>query len=51
MSKEQEVAELRARAAKYRAVARAANDDVTAYEIFTLAAQLEQRARDLDNGE
>jgi hypothetical protein len=48
MSKEQNIAELRARAAKYRAFARQATDDLTAREVFTLAAELEQQARDIE---
>lgn len=48
MSKEQEAAKLRAKAAKHRALARASNDDATVHEIFALAAEIEQQARDLD---
>jgi hypothetical protein len=50
MSKEQEAIRLRAKAAKYRALGRLSNDDTTAHEILSLAAQLEQQARDLKNG-
>jgi hypothetical protein len=50
MSKEQTTARLRARAAKYRILARASNDDETASAGFKLAAELEQQARDLDRG-
>lgn len=48
MSKEQDAAALKAKAAKYRVLGRQANDDKTAYEILTLAAELERQARDLD---
>lgn len=48
MSKEQEVAALRAKAAKYRALGRQSNDGATAHETFALAAELEQKARALD---
>jgi hypothetical protein len=48
MSKKQRVAELRAKAAQYRAIARQSDDEDTAHGIFRLAAQLEQQARDLD---
>ena len=48
MSKEQEAAALRVKAAKYRVLGRQTNDDATAHEILALAAQLEKRARDID---
>jgi hypothetical protein len=41
-------AELRAEAVKYRAIARRSNDEETAHGIFSLAAQLEQQARDME---
>jgi hypothetical protein len=43
--------ELKAKAAKYRALARKTNDDETANRIFKLAAELEQQARELERGE
>jgi hypothetical protein len=51
MSKKQDVAGLRAKAARYRAMARQSDDDATAHEIFTLAAELEQQARNIEQGE
>jgi hypothetical protein len=48
MNKLQRIAELRAKAAKYRAMARQSNDDETAHGIFKLAAELEQQACDMD---
>jgi hypothetical protein len=51
MIKKQRIAELRAEAAKYRAVARQSNDEETAPGIFRLAAQLEQQARDMEQDE
>jgi hypothetical protein len=47
MGKEPTAAELRAKAAKYRALGRASNDDATTHDIFKLAAQLEKQARKL----
>jgi hypothetical protein len=51
MSKEQKVAELRAKAAEYRVLARHSNDSKAAPEIFVGAAELEQQARDIELGE
>jgi hypothetical protein len=48
MSKKQRVAELRARAAKSRVIARQSNDEEEAHRIFKLAAELEQQARDME---
>jgi len=48
VSKEKEAAQLRAKAANYRTIARASNDDATANAGFKLAANLEERARDLE---
>jgi hypothetical protein len=50
MSKEQEAAELRAMAAKYRVLARQSNDSAAAVEIFVRAAELEEQARDIVRG-
>jgi hypothetical protein len=50
MSKEKEAAELRAKAARYRGLARQSNDDRTAMEIFRLAEQIEQQADNLAKG-
>jgi hypothetical protein len=47
-SKTELIAELRTKAAKYRVLARASNDDEAAHGIFALAAELEQQARDLE---
>jgi hypothetical protein len=44
------VKELRDEAAKYRAIARRTNDDETANRVFKLAAELEQQARDIEQG-
>jgi len=51
MSEKQKAAELRAKAAKYRVLARRSNDEATAHEIFALAAELEQQARDTEQAE
>jgi hypothetical protein len=48
MSNEQKLAEVKAKAARYRALARNSNDDLTAHDIFALAAELEQQARGLE---
>jgi hypothetical protein len=48
MTEKQRIAELRAEAAKYRAMARQSDDDETAHGIFALAAQIEQQARDIE---
>jgi hypothetical protein len=48
MNKKHRVAELRAKAAEYRALARQSNDEEAAHEIFQRAAELEQQARDMD---
>jgi hypothetical protein len=50
MSKKQSVAELRAKAAKYRAIARQTVNHETAREISLLAAQFELQARDIEEG-
>jgi hypothetical protein len=50
MTKKQRIAELRAEASKYRAMARQSNDEETAHGIFALAGQLEQQARDIEQG-
>jgi hypothetical protein len=51
MSKKQDIAELRAQAAKCRATARQSNDDEEDCRIFLLAAKLEQQARDIEQQE
>jgi hypothetical protein len=52
MSKTQDIAELRAKAAKYRAIARqTVGQEKTAREILLLAAQFELRAREMEQGE
>jgi hypothetical protein len=52
MSKTQDIAELRAKAAKYRAIARQTIDhEQTAREIFLLAAQFELQAREMEQDE
>jgi hypothetical protein len=43
--------ELRAKAGKYRALARQSNDDEAAQGIFELACELEQQARDMEKAE
>jgi hypothetical protein len=48
--KEQEAAELRAKAAEYRVLARQSNDSEAAAEIFARAAELELQARDINQG-
>jgi hypothetical protein len=48
VNREQIITELRTRAAKCRAYARQSDDDEEAHEIFQLAAQLGQQARDLE---
>jgi hypothetical protein len=48
MNKKQHVAELRAKAAKYRVIARQTADQEAAAQIFTLTAELEQQIRDLE---
>jgi hypothetical protein len=50
MSREQEAAELRAKAAEYRVLARLSNDSEAAAEIFARAAELELQARDINQG-
>jgi hypothetical protein len=50
MTKQQRVAELRAMAADYRAIARKSNDGEKAAGTFELAAKLEQQARDIEQG-
>jgi len=50
MEKKESVVELQAKAAKYRAIARQSNDEKAAHEIFALAAEIEQKARDTENG-
>jgi hypothetical protein len=50
MSKKQQSAELRAKAAKHRAVARESNDSETAAERFAQAGKLEKQARDIERG-
>jgi hypothetical protein len=42
--------ELKDKAAKYRAMARQSTDDEIANQIFKLAAELEQQAREIDEG-
>ena len=49
-SKNERVAVLRAKAAKYRSMGRQRTDDKAAHEAFTLAAELEQQARDIEQG-
>ena len=44
------VADLKAKAVKYRTVGRQAEDDEAAYEEFTLAAELERQVRDIQKG-
>jgi hypothetical protein len=51
MDKGNTIAELRAKAAKYRALGRQSADDKTAHEAFALAAKLEQQARDEEEGQ
>ena len=50
-SKIELIAELRSKAAKYRALGRQTTDDETAHEIFTLAAELEQQALDMEQSQ
>jgi hypothetical protein len=49
--RKKDIPELRAKAAKYRALARQSNDDEAAQGIFELAAELEQQARDIEQDE
>jgi hypothetical protein len=51
MRSKNEIADLRDKASIYRALARQTLHDEAAHGIFALAAQLEQRARDLKSGE
>jgi hypothetical protein len=51
MSKKTILAELRAKAAERRAQARRSDDQEAANEIFKSAAELEQQARDMEQGE
>jgi hypothetical protein len=52
MSKKQDIAELRVKAAKYRAIARQTiGHEKTAREIFLLAAQFELHAREMEQDE
>jgi F420-dependent methylenetetrahydromethanopterin dehydrogenase len=46
--RKKDIPELRAKAAEYRALARQTADDESAHEIFSLAAELEQQARDIE---
>jgi hypothetical protein len=48
MDQKQRVAELRAKAAEHRVVARHSSDEETATEIFRLAAELERQARKIE---
>jgi hypothetical protein len=50
-SKIELIVELRSKATKYRALGRQTTDDETAHEIFTLAAELEQQAREMEQNE
>jgi hypothetical protein len=48
MDKNAEVAELRAKAAKYRAIGRAAIDNAAVHAALKLAAELEAQARKIE---
>ena len=50
MSKKQDIAKLRAKAAKCRATARQCDDMVEAHRTFKVAAKLEKQVRDIERG-
>jgi hypothetical protein len=51
MNQTRDVKELREKAARYRAIARHAPDDLTAQRILELTAELEQQARAMERGQ
>jgi hypothetical protein len=51
MSKKQDIAALKAKAAKCRATARQSDDMDEAHRTFKLAAKLEKQARDMEQDE